>query len=107
MDPHGVPSGGDWALERLGAVFLEGTVGLSINTCLFERLDGNGVMISGFNRGVSIINSHFAWTGTYPISLAAFLLLRPIRLPSGTHLAASCMSPSSDDIYVCIPGGFC
>eukprot|EP00037_Helgoeca_nana_P024366 m.258539 g.258539 ORF g.258539 m.258539 type:complete len:924 (+) comp26623_c0_seq1:107-2878(+) len=63
MDPHGVPSGGDWALERLGAVFLEGTVGLSINTCLFERLDGNGVMISGFNRGVSIINSHFAWTG--------------------------------------------
>ena len=25
MEPHGVPSGGDWALERMGAVFLQGT----------------------------------------------------------------------------------
>ena len=26
MEPHGVPSGGDWALERNGAVFLQGYV---------------------------------------------------------------------------------
>ena len=26
MDPHGVPSAGDWALDRVGAIFLQGTV---------------------------------------------------------------------------------
>ena len=25
MEPHGVPSGGDWALDRMGAGFLQGT----------------------------------------------------------------------------------
>ena len=25
MDPHGMPSGGDWGLQRMGALFLEGT----------------------------------------------------------------------------------
>jgi len=63
MEPHGVPSGGDWALERMGALFLEGTVDLSIDGCNFERLDGNAVMLSGFHRGAGIVNSHFAWTG--------------------------------------------
>jgi len=23
MDPHGVPSAGDWALDRVGAIFLQ------------------------------------------------------------------------------------
>ena len=27
LGPHGTPSGGDWAVERSGAVFLEGTTG--------------------------------------------------------------------------------
>lgn len=63
MDPHGVPSGGDWALERLGALFFEGTTGLSVDSCQFERLDGNGIMLSGFHRAAAITNSHFAWTG--------------------------------------------
>ena len=63
MEPHGVPSGGDWGLERLGAVYLEGTEGLSISGCMFERLDGNGLMLSGYHRGARVTDSHFAWTG--------------------------------------------
>ena len=39
MEPHGVPSGGDWGLERLGALYFEGTEGLSVRGCQFERLD--------------------------------------------------------------------
>lgn len=35
MDPHGVPSGGDWALERMAAVFLEGTENVVVESCLF------------------------------------------------------------------------
>ena len=63
MDPHGVPSGGDWALERMGALFLEGTEGVAVEGCSFERLDGNGVMLSGYNRGAAVRDSSFAWLG--------------------------------------------
>ena len=63
MEPHGVPSGGDWGLERLGALFFEGTEDLTIAGCRFERLDGNGLMLSGYHRRASIVDSHWAWTG--------------------------------------------
>ena len=63
MDPHGVPSAGDWALDRVGAIFLQGTVGATFDGCTFERLDGNGVMVSGFNRNATISHSDFAFLG--------------------------------------------
>mmetsp|Transcript_11963 Transcript_11963/g.27288 ORF Transcript_11963/g.27288 Transcript_11963/m.27288 type:complete len:891 (+) Transcript_11963:48-2720(+) len=63
MDPHGVPSGGDWALDRIGAVFLQGTEGTTIQNGMFERLDGNAVMISGYNRNTTVQDSDFAYIG--------------------------------------------
>jgi len=63
MEPHAVPSAGDWALERRAAVFLQGTQGVIIDGCIFERLDGNGVMVSGYNRNATIQNSDFAFIG--------------------------------------------
>lgn len=38
MEPHAVPSGGDWALERIAALFFEGTESLVVS-----NLDGVGV----------------------------------------------------------------
>ena len=35
-------SGGDWALDRFGAVFLEGTEEFTIEGNYFQQLDGNG-----------------------------------------------------------------
>jgi hypothetical protein len=63
MDPHGVPSAGDWALDRVGAVFLQGTEGVRFDACSFERVDGNAVMVSGYNRHAAITNSDFAFVG--------------------------------------------
>ena len=40
---HGMPTGGDWALERSGAVLLEGTEFSTISECLFERIDGESL----------------------------------------------------------------
>jgi len=68
LEPHGIPSGGDWALERMGALFFEGTVDLKVAGCQFQRLDGNGLMLSGFNRYASILENHFAWTGDSAIA---------------------------------------
>ena len=63
MDAHGVPSAGDWALDRVGAVFLQGTESVTFANCTFERLDGNGIMVSGYNRNASIEASDFAFLG--------------------------------------------
>lgn len=63
MEPHGVPSAGDWALDRYGAMFLEGTEGVVVDNCTFDRLDGNAVMVSGYNRNATITNSDFSYLG--------------------------------------------
>ena len=68
MDPHGMPSGGDWALQRMGALFLEGTKNVTIDTCIFERLDGNAIMVSGYNRNTTIQYNEFAWIGDTAIA---------------------------------------
>ena len=60
---HGMPTGGDWALERAGAVLLEGTELAVVSHCLFERLDGNGIFLSNFNRNASLARNEFAWIG--------------------------------------------
>ena len=63
MNPHGVPSGGDWALQRDAALFAEGTVGLNVTGCTFERLDGNALMLSGFTREAVIAENEFSYIG--------------------------------------------
>ena len=72
MNPHGVPSAGDWALERYSAVFLQGTEGALIDGCTFDRLDGNGVMISGYNRYATVQHSDFSYMGGNAIASWGF-----------------------------------
>lgn len=69
LQPHGVPSGGDWALERMAAVFLEGTEHLSITNCSFSRLGGNAIMLSKYHRYASITSSDFEWLGGSAVAL--------------------------------------
>eukprot|EP00005_Dracoamoeba_jomungandri_P000463 CAMPEP_0174252392 /NCGR_PEP_ID=MMETSP0439-20130205/1880_1 /TAXON_ID=0 /ORGANISM="Stereomyxa ramosa, Strain Chinc5" /LENGTH=754 /DNA_ID=CAMNT_0015332915 /DNA_START=107 /DNA_END=2368 /DNA_ORIENTATION=+ len=68
LDPHGMPSGGDWGLQRTGAVYLEGTENVVIDSCTFLRVDGNAVMISGYNRHATVSRSEFAWIGDTAIA---------------------------------------
>jgi hypothetical protein len=63
MERHAVPSAGDWALDRFGAIFLQGTEGVVMENCTFDRLDGNAVMVSGYNRNATITNSDFSFIG--------------------------------------------
>ena len=63
MERHGVPSAGDWALDRFGAIYLQGTESVTFDSCIFDRLDGNGVMISGYNRNATISHSDFSFIG--------------------------------------------
>ena len=63
MEPWGVPSGGDWALHRGGAVFLEGTEGCVVRGNMFRRVDGNALFLSGYNRGATFDRNEFNWIG--------------------------------------------
>ena len=44
-----VPSGGDWALQRSGAVFLQGTERCTVQNNKMVRLDGNAVFLSAYD----------------------------------------------------------
>lgn len=47
----------------MGAVFLEGTENVVLAQNNYTRLDGNAVMISGYNRHTQVVDSEFSWLG--------------------------------------------
>ena len=50
-------------LQRMGAIHLEGTRNVAIEHCLVTRVDGNAIMLSGYNRNTSILRNEFVWIG--------------------------------------------
>ena len=69
LEPRGNPSGGDWALERLAAVLLEGTRSVVIEGNVFTHLDSNAILLSGYSRGAQIRDYEFAWLGQSGVAL--------------------------------------
>ena len=47
LDPHGSPSGGDWSLQKQGAITAIGTEGLVVEGCKITRCDGNALFAGG------------------------------------------------------------
>eukprot|EP00039_Didymoeca_costata_P026545 m.16129 g.16129 ORF g.16129 m.16129 type:complete len:957 (+) comp5588_c0_seq1:70-2940(+) len=67
-DIHGMPSGGDWALQRSGAILMEGTERTTVDGNLLTRVDGNGVFVSNYNRNVTVSNNEMQWIGDSAIA---------------------------------------
>jgi len=63
MEAHEPLLRSDWMLHRAGAVMLEGTENCKISGCTFDQLGGTAIMVSGFNRKVTIDNNHIANAG--------------------------------------------
>jgi Right handed beta helix region len=63
LEPHAVPSAGDWALERIAALFFEGVERLVVYNCTVSRAGGNGMMLSGYSRDALLSNNTLRWTG--------------------------------------------
>ena len=83
MDPHGIPSGGDWTLERSAVVFLEGTERINVTGCVFERVDGNAILLSAYNRNATIAKNEFVWIGATAVALWGNTDGGDQRLPEG------------------------
>ena len=63
FDPHGLPSGGDWGLQKQGAITIVGSEAVTVEDCLLTRLDGNAIFIGGYNRNLTVKNSEFSFIG--------------------------------------------
>ena len=68
FDPHGQPSGGDWSIERMGALLMEGTEDVVVADCLFERIDSNAVFLSGYNRRAQVVRNEFSLLGNNAVA---------------------------------------
>lgn len=51
FEEYDIPSLGDWAIHRGGAVLFSGTKDCGISQCEFAHLGGNAVFFNGYNRG--------------------------------------------------------
>lgn len=69
-EPYTVPSGGDWSFCASAAVVISGTEATVVQGCTFTRDGGNGILVSGYNRGVEILGSEFSYTGASGIVIA-------------------------------------
>eukprot|EP00039_Didymoeca_costata_P030353 m.29160 g.29160 ORF g.29160 m.29160 type:complete len:811 (+) comp8070_c0_seq1:36-2468(+) len=80
MDPHGMPSGGDWCLQRSGAVVISGAERVDVSNCTITRVDGNAIFVGGYARKVAIADNKMQWVGDTAIALWG----KTKMLPGGT-----------------------
>ena len=69
LDSYEVPSGGDWAIHRDGAVFVEGVDGVTVEQCLFDSPGGNGLFLSNYVRNAVIEANEFRYSGDSSIAV--------------------------------------
>ena len=63
-----MPSGGDWALQRSAAIFVDHTEAVTVANSTMERCDGNAIMVSGHNLQTRIVGNEIRWTGDTAIA---------------------------------------
>ena len=89
MDPHSLPSGGDWAMERSAVVFIENAIGVDVQYNVFERIDGNAVTLSGFVRNSTVSFNEFVWIGSSAVAAWGNTDGGDPRLPAGYGIDGS------------------
>ena len=47
----------------MAGVFIEGTESTTVDGCGFTRMDGNGLMLSRYNRNATVSRSEFSFIG--------------------------------------------
>ena len=69
MSPYTVPSGGDYSVHRGGAIHLNGTANSTVDACLFDRVGGNAIWLTDFNRFARIAGNHIRFPGENGVGL--------------------------------------
>ena len=62
-------AGGDWAVHRGAATMIENATGVVFDSCVWQQIEGNGVMLSHYVRGSKVTNSEISGAGDTPVVL--------------------------------------
>ena len=76
LEPYEVPSLGDWAIHRGGAVTLEGVEDCAVEACFFDAVGGNAVFVSNYAKRVRVTGNLFVETGESAVCLVGKSHLR-------------------------------
>ena len=71
---------GDWSVVRAGAIYIEDAENITIKNSRFYDIGGNGVFISGYNKGHIIDNNEFVNFGSTCIQVVG--LPKAVQEPS-------------------------
>lgn len=63
MEVYDVPSGGDWAVHRNAALYVESAEAFVLEDCLFDQVGGNGLMFNGHVTDSVVQRNEFAFCG--------------------------------------------
>ena len=69
LKKYEVPSGGDWAIHRGGAIFVERVGGFHLRDSLFFSPGGNAVFLSNYVRNTVIQGNEFVYVGDSAIAV--------------------------------------
>jgi GH35 family endo-1,4-beta-xylanase len=73
LRPYDVPSLGDWAVHRGGAVLFDGARDAAVRNCWFDAVGGNAVFVNNYNRNVTVTGCKFTGTGDSAVCLVGSL----------------------------------
>ena len=79
LDPYECPSGGDWAIHRGAAVFVQDSTNITIEGCSFDQPSGNAVLFSNAVNSSAVRKCRFKDVGD-----SAIAMLGSSRLMVGT-----------------------
>ncbi len=81
METYEVPSGGDWALYRGSALFVDGPADqIEVSNCMFDQVGGNALMFSNDVSNSRIVNNSFVNIGE-----SAVLMVGSSKLVNATR----------------------
>jgi hypothetical protein len=64
---------GDWGIARAGALFMTFAENVTVDSCLFDQIGGNGIFASGYNKTHKFVNNDFEDAGANCIALVGLL----------------------------------
>jgi hypothetical protein len=63
MAVYDVPSGGDWAVHRNGALYVESAERVVVEDCFFNQVGGNGIVFNGHVTDSIVRRNEFGFSG--------------------------------------------
>jgi hypothetical protein len=79
---------GDWCIQRVGTVFIQNAENIRVESCNFDKVGGNALFMSGYNRKHVIFNNSFTDGGASCVAVCG--VHKAVRCPCTWSSFTSC-----------------